>query len=88
MLYWMFMTVVYQLQGYMVHSLCDSGVGGLAPMAELAPPSPTMVISIMYHGNVHMYHGIHHGNHHVTLRNEQLLSFNYVWILRATSDRV
>ena len=37
----MFMTVVYPFQGYTVHSLCDSGVGELAPLAELAPPSPT-----------------------------------------------
>ena len=55
MLYWMFMTVVYMFQGYMVHSLCDSGVGGLAPMAELAPPSPTRqtILEIGYHPGVH-----------------------------------
>ena len=41
----MFMAVVYPFQGYTVHSLCDSGVGGLAPMAELAPPSPMKQLS-------------------------------------------
>ena len=43
----MFMTVVYPFQGYMVHSLCDSGVGGLAPMAELAPPSPKGILQTL-----------------------------------------
>ena len=49
----MFMTVVYPFQGYTVHSLCDSGVGGLAPMAELAPPSPKFRLMLAFVEELH-----------------------------------